>query len=174
MNPYKSDADCLAFAKSYTLGTVENQADKGNSTLACRMYHANFALGMNSHCPHTGPDGGDGPCGTKCDAFCDMHQKTCTGGNSQYGTVADCKTACAGWAIGTFDEMVGNTFHCRFYHLKVAVTTGPVATHCPHVGPNGGGQCIAAAASTSQSPVPSTDGSEKLFALFVMIIFIFI
>jgi len=164
MNPYATMAECLTYAKAYTEGAI--LTDTALSTLACRMYHARVALALPAaHCAHTGPDGG-GACGDKCDAFCDLQKFTCTTQN--WPTVAACRTACLAWTAGTTGATSGNTFACRSYHLGVALTTNAATTHCPHTGPSGGSVCVDTAASTQ------TAGSEKLFALFVMIIFIFI
>ena len=74
-----------------------------------------------------------------CSPFCDGAQMFCTGANEQWTDAAACAVDCATWPLGDITDTTGNTLGCRGYHLQVAMTDP--ATHCPHVGPSGGGVC---------------------------------
>lgn len=135
---YSDKASCIGTCAAYTAGTM---ADTAGNTLGCRIYHSGAAKNdANTHCPHAGP-GGAGACGTNCEGFCAIAQKTCTGMvNSQFPNNAECLTACGKYDAAkrySSAETAGNTFACRLYHATVASTDAASATtHCSHIGPN--------------------------------------
>jgi hypothetical protein len=81
----------------------------------------------------------DGGGGKDCDAYCTTIMANCTGGNAQYGDVAQCKASCEALSDGEEGAMAGNSAACRTYHAGAA-EMDPV-THCVHAGPGGAGAC---------------------------------
>ncbi len=75
----------------------------------------------------TGTTGGAGVCATFCADFI----ATCDGVSNNYGSEADCVTACEG--------MTQEQVDCRVMHLGLA--QNDAATHCPHADLDGGGVC---------------------------------
>jgi hypothetical protein len=79
-----------------------------------------------------------------CDDYCTTIQQACgpaDGGPeslAQYYDVTNCKTTCALWPPGVFND-TANSVGCRQYHAHAALQN-PVV-HCPHAGPGGGGLC---------------------------------
>ncbi|MDP9000171.1 MAG: hypothetical protein M3O46_08675, partial [Myxococcota bacterium] len=132
-------------------------SDTTGNTVGCRIYHAGLAVTMPSpHCWHAGPYG-YGVCGGQCESFCTLATGWCSaasgfdGGAPPYASLADCTTACGGYATVSSSDggpvavdggytatgpAAGNTLDCREYHLGAALT-GSGATmqqlHCPHV-----------------------------------------
>jgi hypothetical protein len=133
LTQYTNLDGCLAICGSFDQGAAG--AMSGNS-LECRAYHAGAALGdPDTHCVHAGP-GGAGVCGDNCEGFCTVVLGACTGANEAYASMAECMTACDGFAdTEAFDvsDVAGDTLACRLYHASVA-TADPV-THCQHTLP---------------------------------------
>jgi hypothetical protein len=77
-HPVYDDNQCMAVCAKFDPGT--DASDSTNDTLACRRWHAYFALNSPTdavyHCSHTSPYG-DGHCGTKCGSYCRLLNKTC-------------------------------------------------------------------------------------------------
>lgn len=131
---YTDTASCLGACAAFPPGT---SADKSGNTLGCRIYHAGAAAtDATTHCPHAGP-GGASVCGTNCEGFCAIAQRTCTGSNVQFQDAAACQTACAAFATTpayNTAQTSGNSFACRLYHAQVAAASSANAnTHCPHI-----------------------------------------
>ena len=117
-------------------GIPADTAMSGN-TIGCHSYHATAAAtGAAVHCPHAGPTGAD-VCGSPCENFCAIAMSSCTGSNSQFTSVADCMTACSGFATTpaySTSTTSGNSYACRLYHLTVASSSDSMATvHCGHI-----------------------------------------
>jgi len=118
-----------ACAQFSTTGTVATQA---GTSLHCRIYHASVAiLSPVPHCAHASFSG-DGPCGTKCENYCELSAKTCTGTNTLFNPATNCPGFCATLPPGNFTDRAGNTVDCRIYHAVAAVGLSDAATHCPH------------------------------------------
>lgn len=104
------------------------------NTLGCRTYHAGAAAGdPTTHCVHAGP-GGAAACGSNCEGFCTLALETCTGGNEQWATMAECMTECNGYdQTEPYDtsDTAGDSFACRLYHLIAAIDDPEL--HCPHI-----------------------------------------
>lgn len=103
------------------------------NTLACRMHEANAAeLEPGVHCRSVGP-GGNGVCGTDCEAYCHMFPQACPGDVKHEDTKL-CLQACSGLTdqdrFDLKDDYTGDTIECRLVHLSSA-TVKP-ADHCPH------------------------------------------
>ncbi|HSK02838.1 MAG TPA: hypothetical protein VK932_16415 [Kofleriaceae bacterium] len=91
-----------------------------------------------------GSDDDDGtpdapPAELSCASYCTQIASSCTGGNQQYGSTAECMATCGHFPLGALADTTGNTLGCRTYHAGAAMT-GP-DTHCRHAGPGGDGAC---------------------------------
>jgi hypothetical protein len=121
-NAQYSDFDCktaCTTTSAWDLGTTG--ATSGN-TLDCRVTYANLAASdPATNCTIAGMRGG-GVCGKRCDGFCRLVDKNCTGANQIYADDAACQAACAQWTPSKVD--------CVIYHMNAA-GIDPV-THCPH------------------------------------------
>jgi hypothetical protein len=127
---YADPSFCATSCAAFPEGTA---ADVSGDTLGCRAYHAAAAAGdPATHCPHAGPGGGDGVCGSACDAFCDIVVHSCTGANQVYTDKAACMTACAGFDATTpyTPGATGDNLACRLYHATAA--SADPDTHCAH------------------------------------------
>ncbi|MCJ1479306.1 hypothetical protein MMC13_007991 [Lambiella insularis] len=74
------------------------------------------------------------------EGVCSEIQQRCIGSNAQYSSVADCVSVLSNKPYGNDDEAWGDNFVCRSIHT--ILTKIDPNTHCPHVGPTGGGKCI--------------------------------
>jgi len=135
-------AGCVNICSIYPQGEIGN--DFGNNTLACRLYHAQFAItsGLLVHCSHASPNGA-GVCGTNtCDNYCQQMSVTCTGVNAQYPDLAACTSYCTNNLNafpGQFNSTGDDTLGCRLYHNSAVPTLGVV--HCLHASPSGDDTC---------------------------------
>jgi hypothetical protein len=93
----------------------------------------------------TGPnDSGAGVDGNvlDCNYYCDNIITACATTNNQYKDKATCMSMCANFPNDAgAGATSGDSLACRMYHLSVAAQAGQAATHCPHAGPYGYGQC---------------------------------
>jgi len=82
----------------------------------------------------------------ECTTFCTDYNTTCMGlatGNDIYTDMTACQDECMRYPADANCPdgsdatacAAGNSWGCRRYHLNVAMTTGPAATHCPHTTP---------------------------------------
>jgi hypothetical protein len=79
-----------------------------------------------------------------CNYYCTSIMAACTGTNQQYLDQATCVSMCSAGIPNDAGAGAtsGDSLACRMYHLSVAATsTANAATHCPHAGPFGFGQC---------------------------------
>jgi len=114
--------------------------DKAGNGLFCHTYHAGAAAtDANTHCAHASPSG-NGACGSKCDNYCAISAKTCSGTNSLYSDAPTCMGFCSSLPNGNINDTSGNTVDCRIYHALAASVTGDVS-HCPHASHSGGTLC---------------------------------
>ena len=74
-----------------------------------------------------------------CAGYCTANTATCTGANSQWGSMQNCLDTCSHWSMGAMGDTSGDSLGCRIYHTTAAESQPSV--HCPHSGPTGGGQC---------------------------------
>jgi hypothetical protein len=72
--------------------------------------------------------------------LCPAIQQLCIGSNQQYTDVNQCISTLTQKPFGTFDEAWGDNVVCRSVHVILAQVNPN--THCPHVGPTGGGKCV--------------------------------
>jgi hypothetical protein len=103
------------------------------NTVACRANQVLAAKAEpDTNCKSAGP-GGNGQCGTDCDAYCDLFPKVCPDQN-EYPNKAACLQACSGLpeqnSFNVVTDHGGDTIECRLVHVSSA-TVDP-KTHCPH------------------------------------------
>jgi len=140
---FQNMPNCMTLCSDYIVGDV--LVDQGNNTLACRLYHAQFALETSNlvHCTHQSPNGG-GVCGQPCDAYCNQVTKICPALNaSQYLTLSACSQYCLNDMNnrqGNWNDTSGDTIGCRIYHSDNAQILN-AAAHCAHAGPSGDNVC---------------------------------
>ncbi len=143
---YASRSECLAFCARLPAGRAGET--QGNS-VACRQFYAGSPSKTDAvgYCGAAGPFGGGGICGDRCPVFCALAVGACApdAGAAPYGSYPDCQTACLGFAFkdGGVDgggeaptgPTSGNTFNCRLFYLREAVTSG---TSCENLGADSG------------------------------------
>ena len=147
---YKDEADCNTYCKSQGKLPAGTANDKAENTIGCRTYHAG-AAGTDAalHCPHAGKTGGNA-CGTWCDNYCHLVDKSCLATKQEMDTdVAGCSAKCKDIkAAGNPNDAAGDSVQCRIYHLGVAGTDEANSKiHCPHgkITPAAGTPCAPAA-----------------------------
>lgn len=104
-HPVYDEGTCMAVCAKFDPGS--DASDSTNDTLACRRWHAYFALNSSTdaayHCSHTSPYG-DGHCGSKCGSYCRLLKNTCKDEfSSTFGSAGKddaqqmaCEMACGG------------------------------------------------------------------------------
>ncbi len=129
---YATLAQCLGVCAALDPG--DEQEPNGN-TVACRAVQAENALAEpKGYCRSAGP-GGNGECGTDCEAYCTVFPKVCKD-KFEYSTTAECLKACGAltdqdrYLIDDAHDHKGDTVECRLVHTASA-TVDPVA-HCAH------------------------------------------
>jgi len=72
--------------------------------------------------------------------LCAAHAAYCTGPNAQWPSIAACTASLRATPVRPPAwRLAGNNLYCRLFHARfISVDPG---THCPHVGPSGGGKC---------------------------------
>ena len=140
---YASRDMCLGVCHKLELaGKTGSESDQSGDTIYCRLFYANQALttGETSTCAEAGP-GGNGICGTNCEAYCILMQQTCPDqfkdsqlfGNSLSNCITQCGALPTLDAGFNADQQSGNTINCRLYHVSAASANPDApATHCPH------------------------------------------
>lgn len=127
---YISRATCISTCNALEPGDVGSSS--GNN-VECRLRQARAAANSQGEfCGAAGP-GGNGECGTNCEAWCTLLESECP---AQYSVLNDCLESCA--SIPSAGNVSFSTSYpsapnlqCRLYHLG-AVADG--AEHCNHVG----------------------------------------
>lgn len=128
---YNTLSSCLAFCRLLDPGSA---VEPEPNTVACRAREAGFSeREPDSHCAAAGP-GGNGVCGTDCDAYCLVYPKVCED-TYAYGSTKECLKACSGLTDqDSFDvarDHDGDTVECRLVHTVASATESP-ETHCAH------------------------------------------
>jgi hypothetical protein len=87
--------------------------------------------------------GGGGSAPATCADYCTANLEICMDANAQYAGMAQqfCEGICETWDQGAPGATTGDNLECRFYHTNAGPMLNDVATHCPHGGPYGSGQC---------------------------------
>ncbi|HEY6077795.1 MAG TPA: hypothetical protein VIW29_03285, partial [Polyangiaceae bacterium] len=128
---YTSEAHCLGICAKLEPGDPNEPV--GNN-VACRLRQAQIAelSEPEETCRSAGP-GGDGICGSDCDAYCTLFPQICP---DQYlhGETEACLKACGGLADQSSYNLSadhgGDSIECRLVHTASA-TVDPVE-HCKH------------------------------------------
>jgi len=133
---FNTPAECNASCNIIPSDATKYFGNTSGNTLECRLYHAQAAYssaGFAAHCLHAAPLGG-GVCGIASDVFCDLSAGLCKGTDSQFLTVAYCKTLAPYFSNTTFYDYSGDSLACRAYHTVVG---GATPSHCSHGGASG-------------------------------------
>jgi len=135
-NPFPDAAFCAAACANYDQGG--DASTTAGPTVFCKIYHATVSIGDKSHCEHAAPSGAN-LCGSRCEMYCGISNKTCTANNKIYNTYSDCMAFCEPMTNGTVADRGNDTKDCRIYHA-VAAHLDPVL-HCKHASASGGDLC---------------------------------
>jgi hypothetical protein len=129
---YANLGQCLGVCAALDPG--DTQEPIGN-TVACRAVQADNALSEpKGYCRSAGP-GGNGECGTDCEAYCTVYPKICKE-KYEYSTTAECLKTCNAltdqdrYNLDDDHDHKGDTIECRLVHMASA-SVEP-AMHCPH------------------------------------------
>jgi hypothetical protein len=127
---YSGEEMCLAVCALLDPGDL---LEPVGNTVACRAKQADLAKREpEDHCKSAGP-GGNGVCGSDCDAYCQLFAKACAD-DDEYKSESACLKACGGLTdLDRFDLVAdheGDSIECRLVHVSSA-TLKP-ADHCSH------------------------------------------
>jgi hypothetical protein len=131
---YKTREQCLGFCSKLDPG--DGQEVESPNTVDCRIREADIAkLEPGDHCKAAGP-GGNGVCGTDCDAYCTVYPLVCPD-DYLYKSKADCVQACSGLLdqdrYNIVSDHEGDSIECRLVHTSSAsVSPKDAMDHCPH------------------------------------------
>jgi hypothetical protein len=132
---YQNEGECRAVCEQMPLGHV---GDESGNTVYCRLdLLQSGAFEGGPDCPAVGP-GGNGVCGTNCDAFCSLRERACGAIDPNDPDVSRpgfCEASCPGLAdSGTFSVSTAantDTLQCRLTHLSRALGTSSAALGAP-------------------------------------------
>jgi hypothetical protein len=127
---YAKEEICLAVCAKLDPGDSIEHSNE--NTVACRAFMADEAKREVDYCASAGP-GGNGDCGTDCDAYCQLFPSICPD-DYQYGSTEDCLKFCNTLTdqstYNLDNDHGGDTIECRLVHTSSA-SVDPKA-HCPH------------------------------------------
>lgn len=130
---YTTEQVCLGVCAALDPGDPNEPV--GN-TVACRARQARLVKEPETDCLGAGP-GGNGVCGTDCEAYCQIYPQICAA-DYEYKTTDDCLKACSGLIeqpnrYNLTTDHSGDTIECRLVHTSAASSDATeAATHCPH------------------------------------------
>jgi len=129
---YTTEEICLGVCARLTPGDGEDVGANTN-TVTCRANYAMIAKDEPAdYCKYAGP-GGNGKCGTDCEAYCQIFPQVCPT-EYEYKSDAECIEYCDALPKQDTYDVVrdhgGDTIECRLVHSSSA-TVIP-ADHCPH------------------------------------------
>jgi len=130
---FVSTETCLDYCAKLDPGKPN---DTAGDTVNCRLHYATSAKTAGEkadNCSAAGP-GGNGTCGTNCDALCHVALQTCGDQPTGFKSETECTSECTKLPDkGEYDDSIqdGFTIQCRLYHVSAA-QIDPVV-HCPHV-----------------------------------------
>ncbi len=129
---YTTEEICLGVCAQLEPGDGEDVGGNTN-TVTCRAENAANAKDEPSdYCKYAGP-GGNGKCGTDCEAYCQLFPKVCPT-DYEYKSTEDCLEYCEALPSQPDYDVVrdhgGDTIECRLVHTSSA-TVKP-EDHCPH------------------------------------------
>ncbi len=145
MSVYTTKDACMAVCSHLPAG---KEGDTTGNSIHCRLRSAELAEAETTfYCPAAGP-GGNGTCGTNCEALCKLTHDVCDGGLAPWPDDGACESACGSLPdLGTYStddskEMYeGGHVQCRLFHVSAAALAD-AQVHCPHVG--GAAPCVEA------------------------------
>jgi hypothetical protein len=128
---YANLGQCLGVCAALDPGDPEEL--RAENTVACRARQAENAKDeAKGYCRSAGP-GGNGECGTDCEAYCQVFPQVCKA-QFEYGSNDDCLRACEALTQqDSYDlerDHDGDTIECRLVHMTSA-SVDPVG-HCAH------------------------------------------
>lgn len=117
-----------------------DEADEIGNSIHCRLRNAQIAPTEPSfYCPIVGP-GGQGICGTNCEALCTIVDNVCVDELQQWPSAIACQNDCAEiqdlrtYTVAPEAKLYqGPHVQCRLFHVSSAVVTD-ASIHCPHAG----------------------------------------
>lgn len=127
---YPNVTQCLAVCATLDAGDPE---EPSGNTVACRAAQAeNARTEPKGYCRSAGP-GGNGQCGSDCDAYCTIFPQICKD-QYEYSSTEQCLTACGAITeqdrYNLTDDHEGDTIECRLVHTASAAVDP--AMHCAH------------------------------------------
>ncbi len=129
---YTTEEICLGVCAHLTPGDGEDVGANTN-TVTCRANYAEIAKDEpGDYCKFAGP-GGNGKCGTDCEAYCQIFPQVCPK-EYEYKSTEECVEYCEALpAQETYDvvrDHGGDTVECRLVHTSSATVLPK--DHCPH------------------------------------------
>jgi hypothetical protein len=133
---YVTIESCMAVCAQLPVG---REGDTTGNSVHCRLHSAENAPNEPTfYCPIAGP-GGQGVCGSNCEALCGLAENVCVGALDPWPNDAACATECAGVPdLGTYSTSSeqqmykGDNVQCRLFHISAAAVDDP-SVHCAHV-----------------------------------------
>ncbi len=127
---YTTEEICLGVCAKLPPGDGE---DLSTNTVACRAHQAEIAKDEPAdYCKGAGP-GGNGVCGTDCEAYCTLFPQVCPK-DYEYASTKDCLKFCQALPSQDSYDVVrdhgGDTIECRLVHTSSATVIPK--DHCPH------------------------------------------
>lgn len=134
---YAARESCINICNALPPGT---SSEPTGNTVECRIRRANSAASSpEEFCAAAGP-GGDGGCGSNCEAWCHLMESECP---DDFELLSNCRASCATIPDeGGFDvdaSYTSDDIQCRLIHLG-AVADDPI--HCTHASYVALGQCV--------------------------------
>lgn len=128
---YANREQCLSVCAALDPG--DPQEFRNENTLACRARQADAAKDEpKGYCRSAGP-GGNGQCGSDCDAYCRVFPQICPK-QYEYRSTEECLRACGALTeqdtYNLEDDHGGDTIECRLVHMTSA-SVDPT-NHCAH------------------------------------------
>jgi len=126
---YESTQACLEMCALLPAG--DEAKPNYTNTVNCRLARAKEAeFAQDSNCASAGP-GGNGVCGSNCEAYCSLSQSICPVQVSDFSPercVQTCPALKDGLATQTTTDQKGDTVACRFVQLSRAISAADSAT----------------------------------------------
>ncbi|MEY4548422.1 MAG: hypothetical protein RL685_4617 [Pseudomonadota bacterium] len=135
---YENRDTCMATCKLIGNDPGDEVAATAN-TLSCRLDKLSARRIESNECPLVGP-GGNGACGSNCQALCALRSQLCSDADPGIGdgtqVIAECESDCAAlYDRGDMDasgvDVGGDSVQCRLLHIsRAALHPEQAAQHC--------------------------------------------
>lgn len=134
---YAARESCLNICNALPPG--ESSEPTGN-TVECRIRRAkSAAMSPEEFCPAAGP-GGDGGCGSNCEAWCHLLESECPGDHELLeNCMASCGTIPDAEGFDVDASYTSDDIQCRLIHLGAAADD---SIHCTHASYVALAQCV--------------------------------